>query len=134
MSFQIRRPPTAFSLDPSDRAQKRIVDDRHLAFIRTLPSVLSGLMGCEACHIRYGDPMYRKKHTGKSQKPDDAWTLPLTPEEHRNQHSENEKQWWTNRGIDPLALARRLYEVSGNRDAAVAIINQSRQLYRQETP
>lgn len=124
MALQVRRPDTAFSLDPSDRSQKRIVDDRHLAFIRTLPSVLSGRIGCEACHIRYGDPMYRKKHTGKSQKPDDAWTLPLTPDEHRDQHSTNEKQWWLDRGIDPLRLAQQLYEVSGNRAAAKAIINQ----------
>lgn len=39
MALQIRRPDTAFSLDPSDKAQGRIRDERHLAFIRTLPSV-----------------------------------------------------------------------------------------------
>lgn len=124
-AFQIPRLSTAFSLDPSDKAQKRIRDEAHLAFIRRLPSVLSGQYGTEACHIRYGDPLYRKKHTGKSQKPDDCWTLPLTPDEHRNQHSENEKQWWLDRGIDPLAMARKLYAVTGNLEAALELISRS---------
>jgi hypothetical protein len=126
MAFAIRRPMTAFSLDPSDKAQSRIKDERHLAFIRTLPSVLSGAFGCEACHIRYGDPMYRKKHTGKSQKPDDAWTLPLTPDEHRNQHDNNEREWWRAQGIDPLRLAQQLYAVTGNSEAAIKIILEAR--------
>ncbi|CAD7023310.1 hypothetical protein REJC140_00163 [Pseudorhizobium endolithicum] len=126
MAFAIRRPATAFSSDPSDKAQKRITDDRHLAFIRTLPSVLSGVYGCEACHIRYGDPMYRKKHTGKAQKPDDAWTIPLTPDEHRDQHASNEREWWLAQGIDPLRIALQLYAVTGNTEAATKIILEAR--------
>lgn len=120
--FAIQRPSTAFSLDLSDRKQKRIVDDAHLAFIRTLPSVISGREGCEACHIRYGDPVYRKKHTGMAQKPDDAWTLPLTPEEHRSQHAVNEREWWAEHGIDPLQIAQAIYAVTGNREAAIKLI------------
>lgn len=123
MAFAIRRPDSAFSLDPSDRKQKRIIDDRHLAFIRTLPSIVSGKLGCEACHIRYGDPVYRKKHTGKSQKPDDAWTVPMTPEEHRAQHAGNEQEWWASKGINPVAVAWQLYSVSGDRERAVAILS-----------
>ncbi|HEX5935895.1 MAG TPA: hypothetical protein VFY63_17175 [Pseudorhizobium sp.] len=126
MAFAIRRPATAFSNDPSDKAQKRITDDRHLAFIRTLPSVLSGAFGCEACHIRYGDPMYRKKHTGKAQKPDDAWTIPLTSDEHRDQHAANEREWWLSQGIDPLLIALQLYAVTGNTEAATKIILEAR--------
>lgn len=126
MAFEIRKPATAFSLDPSERAQKRIKDDRHLAFIRTLPSVLSGVYGCEACHIRYGDPMYRKKATGMGQKPDDAWTIPLSPAEHREQHSTNEREWWFSKGIDPLKIALLLYSVTGNQDAAIKIIMEAR--------
>ena len=125
MALAVRRPPTAFSLDPSDKAQSRIRDERHLAFIRTLPSVLSGVYGCDAAHIRYGDPMYRKKRTGKGQKPDDCWTLPLTHEEHMDQHAHNESAWWARQGIDPLALAQKLYAVSGNTDAALMIIKQA---------
>ena len=122
MALQIKRPDTAFSLDPSDKAQERIRDDRHLAFIRTLPSVLSGVYGCEACHIRYGDPMYRKKRTGKGQKPDDCWVIPMTPDEHRDQHSGNEVNFWNRYRIDPLAIAQKIYAVSGDKDAAIQII------------
>ncbi len=122
MALQIKRPSTAFSLDPSDKSQKRIRDEGHLAFIRSLPSVISGRYGCEACHIRYGDPIYRKKKTGMRQKPDDCWVLPLTPDEHRDQHAGNEKAWWASKGIDPLDIARRLYAVSGNKEKAIRMI------------
>lgn len=124
--YAIKRPDTAFSLDPSNKAQKRIKDDGHLAFIRTLPSVISGEYGCEACHVRYGDPRYRKKHTGLAQKPDDSWTIPLTPDEHRSQHSANEAEWWQERGIDPLWLCLQLYAATGNREAALRIISEAR--------
>lgn len=126
MAFAFRPPATAFSSDPSDKGQKRIVDDAHLAFIRKLPSVISGEFGCEACHIRYGDPVLRKKHTGKAQKPDDAWTLPLTPTEHRDQHDRNEQDWWSAHGIDPLMLSRKIYGVTGDTDAAIKIIMEAR--------
>lgn len=126
MAFAIRRPSTAFSFDPSTKDHKRIRDEGHLAFIRTLPSVISGAYGVEACHIRYGDPLYRKKHTGAAQKPDDCWVVPMTPAEHRDQHSHNEAAWWQTQGIDALALARDLYVVTGNTDAAIAIILKAR--------
>jgi len=122
--------PTAFSLDPSDKAQERIRDERHLAWVRTLPSVLSGLYGCDPCHIRYGDPLYRKKRTGKAQKPDDIWVLPMTREEHRSQHSANESLWWSQQGIDPLDVARKLYAVSGDTEAGLSVINAIRRLPR----
>lgn len=120
--FRMPQASTAFALDPSDKAQGRIEDKAHLAFIRTLPSVLSGSLGCDPCHIRYGDPVYRKKRTGKGQKPDDAWTVPMTRAEHDDQHANNEAAWWRQRGIDPLAIAQKLYEVSGNREAALEIL------------
>lgn len=126
MAFAVRREPTAFALDPSSKATSRIKDDAHLAWIRKLPSVISGAYGCEACHVRYGDPMYRKKRTGKGQKPDDCWTVPMTPEEHREQHSMNEVQFWNRHRIDPLAIARALYTISGDTEAAIVIIKNAR--------
>ncbi len=126
MPFAIRRHPEAFTLDPSSKQTKRITDDKHLAFIRTLPSVISGAYGCDACHIRYGDPVYRKKHTGGQQKPDDAWTVPMTRDEHREQHDGDERVFWQRQGIDPLRVARDLYAVSGNTEAAITIILSAR--------
>ena len=113
---------TAFSLDKTDKDQGRIKDEKHLAFIRTLPSILSGQMGCEAAHIRYGDPRHRKRKTPLARKPDDCFVIPLTPEEHRSQHSENERQWWAQKGIDPIQVALDLYDVSGNTQAALKVI------------
>lgn len=122
MQWQNPHADTAFSKDPTTKDQKRIVDDAHLAFIRKLPSLISGQEGCEACHVRYGDPRHRKRRTGKGRKPDDAWTVPLTPDEHRVQHSMNEQAYWEKTGIDPLEIATRLYAVSGDVDAGRAII------------
>ncbi|PBB75166.1 hypothetical protein CK227_10260 [Mesorhizobium sp. WSM4308] len=124
--FAIKRPDTAFVYDKSSKATKRIEDPAHLAFIRKLPSVLSGAYGCEACHIRSGSALHRKKHTGGQQKPDDAWTLPLTPDEHKEQHSGAELEFWRSRGIDPFELAIKLYEVTGQIEAAETIIKSAR--------
>ncbi len=124
--FAIKRPETAFAFDPSDRKQRRIEDPAHLAFIRKLPSVVSGVYGCEACHIRAGSPLHRKKRTGGQQKPDDSWTLPLTPAEHKEQHSENEMEFWRRNGIDPFETALRLYDVSGDIEAGIRVIQSTR--------
>ena len=47
---------------------------RYRAWIRTLPSVVSGGMGCEACHT---------VNNGMSSKGPCYSCVPLTPEEHR---------------------------------------------------
>jgi hypothetical protein len=124
--FRLPYAAEAFTYDPSSKRTKRIEDPAHLAFIRKLPSVLSGQYGCDPCHIRTGSALHRKKHTGGAQKPDDCWTIPLTREEHDSQHSENELQWWRKHGIDPFELAIRLYEVSGDVDAATAIARKAK--------
>lgn len=124
--FRILRDAEAFAYDPSSKRTKRIEDPAHLAFIRKLPSVLSGQYGCDPCHIRTGSALHRKKHTGGAQKPDDCWTLPLTREEHDSQHSQNEIQWWRKHGIDPFETAILLYEVSGDIETATRIISKAR--------
>lgn len=120
--YAIRRPDTAFSLDKSSRQTKREEDPSHLAFIRLLPSAVSGRVPCEACHIRIGSAVHRKKHTGLGQKPDDWWVLPLTADEHREQHSGAELEFWRRHGIDPFELAIALYSVTGNVEAGKSII------------
>jgi len=125
-AFQIKRPLTAFSLDPSDKDQKRITDEPHLDFIRKLPSLISGREPCEACHLRAGNPLYRKKRTGGAQRPDDAWALPMTAVEHKAQHGMNEIAFWESHGVtDPFAIALALYQVSGDLKAGRRIIRDS---------
>lgn len=125
MGFAIQRHPEAFSLDPSSKKTRRMEDPMHLAFIRKLPSVISGEYGCEACHIRAASAVHRKKFTGMGQKADDCWVLPLTPSEHKAQHSVNEMEFWRSHGIDPHELAARLYEVTGNTESATRILSRA---------
>jgi hypothetical protein len=93
----------------------RIRDKRHLSVVARLPSIISGKKPVEVCHVRYGDPRYNKPPAGMGEKPDDKWVLPLTPEEHRlskaAQHTTNERFWWSERRIDPLAVCEKLYAV-----------------------
>ncbi len=51
---------------------------KYRAWIRTLPSCVSGLMGCEAAHTGTDG--------GMRQKASDYSCVPLTPEEHREYH------------------------------------------------
>lgn len=120
--------PGAFENDRASKQTRRLEDPAHLAFIRKLPSIVSGAYGCEACHIRARSAIHRKPTTGIARKPDDIWTLPLTPAEHREQHSENEMAFWRKHDIDPFTAAQELYDLSGNFDAAVRFINSLRRL------
>jgi hypothetical protein len=123
MAGIIPRPSTAFSLDPSGRETRRRENPRHLAFIRTLPSIVSGEFGVEACHLRMAAPQHGKPSTGKGRKPSDEFVLPLTPAEHREQHSMNELAFWQMHGIaDPCGIALLLYAVTGNEAEALKVI------------
>lgn len=122
MTFAIARPRSAFELDPSGKHTRRVTDKAHLRFIRTLPCLISGMEPVEACHIRYGEPKYGKPNTGMARKPDDRWTVPLTPELHREQHDMNEREFWKRYGLDPCWYALRLHEVTGDHEAAVKIM------------
>lgn len=84
----------------------------HLDDIRKLPCLLSG-RAAEAAHIRYADAKHGKPETGMQQKPHDKYTVPLCPELHRLlkgcQHDSDERAWWAQFGIDPVAVALGLY-------------------------
>lgn len=123
-AFQIDRPPTAFSVAPArGKKRPRQTDDKHLAWLRTLPCVVSRKRPVEAAHIRFGDPIYGKRETGMGEKPDDRWCLPLHPDMHREQHAAgDERAWWQAKGLDPCQIALALYGVSGDDDAAETII------------
>jgi hypothetical protein len=90
-------------------------DSRYLGFVAKMPSVISGRSPVHVAHVRYGDIERDKRSTGMGEKPSDKWTLPLTPEEHmfgvRSQHANNEKEWWAQHGIDPIAVCIELYAV-----------------------
>jgi len=55
--------------------------------VRTLPCVITGRLGVEAAHIRFG--CY-----SAGMKPSDRLVLPLSPELHREQHRTSEIAFW----------------------------------------
>lgn len=123
MAGRVMYVSTAFSLDKSSKATKSFKDEAHLAFIRKLPSVISGAYGCDPAHISAGSPIHNKKRTGGAQKASDCWTAPLTRAEHDSQHDHgDELAWWRSHGIDPFELAIKLYENTGDAAACVAIL------------
>lgn len=99
----------------------------HLDLIRQLPCLLSG-RAAECCHVRYADSSHGKPDTGVGRKPDDKWTVPLAPELHRMlkgcQHDSNEREWWRQFGIDPLAVAKQLWGKTRLQMERVIIMNQ----------
>lgn len=91
--------------------QPREEDPAYLAYVRTLPCLICGRHGpSDAAHIRSAAPHYGKRYTGKAEKPDDKWALPLCRRHHEEQHRTNELGWWAGKGIaDPFALCVALY-------------------------
>lgn len=119
--------PEAFTLDKSSKATKSFKDEGHLAFIRKLPSPISGAYGCDPAHISSGSPIHNKKRTGGAQKASDCWTVPLTRAEHDAQHDHgDELAWWKLQGIDPFELAIKLYENTGDTEACLQIIRKAK--------
>ena len=110
---------------PRKPVKARQKDDGHLAFIRTLPCIVSGVEGrTQAAHIRFASAEYGKPITGIGGKADDCFVLPLSVEMHDEQHrAGDELAWWKSKGInDPLRLCLRLYSVSGDEIAARKLI------------
>lgn len=91
--------------------QPRVEDPAYLAYVRTLPCLVCGRPGpSDPAHIRAAAPLYGKRYTGKGEKPDDKWVLPLCRREHDAQHRESELGWWAGMGlVDPFAVAVALY-------------------------
>lgn len=98
------------------RDRGRVRDNGFLAFLRRQACAV-GPEGCsgavEAAHVRYAVP--GEGSTGMQRKPSDTRAVPLCAEHHRigpdAQHSTSERAWWQRHGIDPLALAARLYVI-----------------------
>ena len=126
MAARIANLSTAFSIAPS-KGQKRPrkEDDAHLRWLRTLPCVITGTRPVEAAHIRFGDPVYGKRETGRGEKPSDMWALPLAARLHREQHDMSERLFWLKYGIDPLKIALSLHACSGDDEQATVILREA---------
>lgn len=113
------------------RQTARQHDDGHLAFIRSLPCLVTGGKA-EAAHIRFTSRIWGKDNPGVGCKPADRWAVPLCHEEHMAQHAhkDGEAAWWAEKGIDPLVIAARLFEASGDEQQALKIIRDARLLMK----
>lgn len=90
-------------------------DTGYLAFLRRQPCAC----GCgrpapsDAAHIRMASPERGKLPTGMQVKPSDRFAVPLNRACHERQHSMSEARFWSERGLDPFAIADRLYAEYG---------------------
>lgn len=102
-------------------------NEQHLDFIRSLPCV-----GCrdntstEAAHIRFARPALGKRYVGKSEKPDDIWTIPLCGSCHRLQHLVGESAYWTMKDRDPIPVALALWAHTGQHEVGEEIVRGNR--------
>ena len=81
MAYQRQKPPKVRLIDDTGFMLQRVVphvpkeveqfvSEIHRGWIRTLPCVLCGKLGCQACHLRMGT------QTGMKQTPHDFWLWP----------------------------------------------------------
>ncbi len=75
-------------------------------------------------------PVHGKRETGKGEKPDDKWTVPLCKLHHEEQHVYGEEAFWSHPKINPCDLALALWGCTGDEDIAEAIIRLQRERRR----
>lgn len=97
-----------------------VKSSKYLAFIRTLPCVISGEMPVEAAHLSKAAPEWGHAGRGKGQKASDRWALPLSPRLHQEQHAMSEMAFWKKHGVDPHRIACVIWGLWSERgDAAL---------------
>jgi hypothetical protein len=89
----------------------------HLRFVEQQPCLICGRSPSHAHHIRFA------QSRGVGLKVSDEFTVPLCAIHHQQNHATgNERQWWQEHKIDPLAVAMRLWRST---DQVVPIENPS---------
>ena len=101
-------------------------DDAHLAAIRLLPCLVCRHHApSEAAHIRLADLSYGVEWVGMAVKPHDWLTVPLCDAHHRTgrraEHRVGTRNFWKLVGLDPIGIAKRLYDAKGY-DAKMAVL------------
>jgi hypothetical protein len=86
---------------------KRIRCKEHLRFVAAKACIICGRSPSHAHHVRYAQPR------GLSLKVSDEFTVPLCAIHHNELHGVGkEEDWWRARKIDPLKVARSLWQES----------------------
>jgi hypothetical protein len=90
---------------------KRIRSKEHLRFVASQPCMICGRAPSQAHHVRFA------QSRGVSLKVSDEFTVPLCALHHRENHTTgDEKRWWQDRALDPLAIASDLWRQSRERN------------------
>ena len=85
----------------------------HLRFVATQPCLLCGRTPSDPHHLRFAQPR------ALGLKASDEFTVPLCRIHHRLLHqTSNEVAWWNDLEVDPLPVAKSLWDESRKRQAA----------------
>jgi hypothetical protein len=123
--------------DPMKRRGKPAKDETvkasrdHLAWIHELPCLITGKSPVEAAHISYASKLWGKADRGMGRKADDRWVVPLSTTAHQEQTAMGERLFWKKYGLDPLVIASRLWEVSGDTKAGKAVVQDARSVMKE---
>ena len=101
------------------KREKRMVDEDHLAFVRTLPCLVCGIISGEAHHL------LSAPERGMSRRSDDNHTLPLCHRHHMAlHHTGNERKYLLEHAAlpEPVQLSELIYGISGNELKALGLI------------
>lgn len=107
MAMRIAPPSTVIGF-PKKRPAKQ---KGYIAWLHTLPSCVSGVMGVEAAHTSFSSPWYGHYGRGRGTKAPDIFALPLTMMEHQESHKGNEAEWWNKQGVNPHELCLTLWAI-----------------------
>ena len=89
---------------------KRVRSKEHLRFVAGQPCLICGRTPAHAHHIRYAQAK------GIALKVSDEFTVPLCAIHHSENHATgDERRWWQERKIDPLAIAHQLWAKAARR-------------------
>jgi hypothetical protein len=101
---------------------RRVRNKEHLRYVASQPCAVCGRTPSHAHHVRYAQPR------GLGLKVSDEFTVPLCATHHHHLHdTTREREWWLERKIDPLIIARALWQQSQKRlpDATLAVSSQN---------
>jgi len=86
---------------------RRHRDKTHLRFVALQLCLLCGRNPSDAHHLRFAQPR------AMGRKNSDEFVVPLCRTHHRQNHQVgDEVAWWKRSGIDPIAIANRLWSIS----------------------
>jgi hypothetical protein len=86
---------------------KRIRCKEHLRYVASQPCLICGRLPSQAHHVRYA------QSRGIGLKVSDEFTVPLCAIHHNHVHTTGkEQEWWQKQNIDPLIVARALWQES----------------------